>query len=325
MQKPKTMKIVILASVVLALLNFANGNNLNGQSPSETNKDYSNLPKKSGYPHSIQSWKYEGFDVGFCAIRKTPVWVTYNLGPNPHLYSFPRPSFRSDPNFRSISTLAYSKTGYDRGHMAPNYAIMTRYGRKGQNDSFYMTNMVPMEPSLNRGIWASFESIVARRYANELGRVWIVTGPIFDAKPEKLPSGVEIPDSFYKIVIDDLDSGPRALAIEMQNEKPTTKDWTRYLVSIDSIETKTGLDFFNELDDSMEAKLESEVALGIWGAIFPNHQARMRQNQLHPRRILALKMKITRSGRIKSKKRVFGLHPLAKLTIKPAGTMEPLR
>jgi|GEM_PF-1684706 len=229
----------------------------------EAENSYRGRPLPKGYPHQITIWEYNGFTVGFCKIRKTPVWVSYRLDPNPNEHSYERPSFRVDPNFRELSTLAYSKTGFDRGHMAPNYAIMTRYGRKAQVDTFYMTNVVPMHPSLNRGIWAGIEATIARQYANALERVWVVTGPIFDNNPERLPSGVEIPDSFYKIVVDELNSKPRALAIEMKNWAPT-KNKDGYLVSVDSIEKKTGLDFFHDLEDSTEDQLESKKAIAFW-------------------------------------------------------------
>lgn len=229
----------------------------------EMGNSYKGRPLSKGYPHKIAEWEYNGFTLGFCKIRKTPVWVSYKLGPNPNTYNFPRPSFRVDPKFSELSTLAYSKTGFDRGHMAPNYAIMTRYGRKAQVDTFYMANIAPMHPSLNRGAWAGIEATIARQYANALERVWVVTGPIFDDNPERLPSGVEIPDSFYKIVVDELNAKPRALAIEMANWAPT-KNKDDYLVTVDSIEKKTGLDFFHGLEDSTENRLESKKAVAFW-------------------------------------------------------------
>jgi endonuclease G len=225
---------------------------------------YSVAPLAVGYPHHITQWDYEGFKLGFCKIKRTPVWVAYELARSKGIYSFARPSFRIDPNFRSLSTSAYSKTGYDRGHMAPNYAIMSRYGRKAQIASFNMTNMVPMNASLNRGVWASIEGRVAREYANAFEQVWVVTGPIFDEKPQRLPSGVEIPDSFYKIVIDEVDSKPRALALELRNVRPVGGNLNDYLVSIDSIERKTGLNFFHLLKDSIENQLESKRTTAFW-------------------------------------------------------------
>ena len=42
-----------------------------------------------------------------------------------------------------------------------------------------------------------------QKIAKDMDEVWVVTGPIFDDDIEKLVSGVEIPDAFYKIIADD--------------------------------------------------------------------------------------------------------------------------
>jgi len=254
------LSFLILFSIIWICGNPAAAKNLSRDSGSP----YSVAPLAVDYPHQITQWNYEGFKLGFCKMKRTPVWVAYELARSKGIYSFSRPSFRIDPNFPALSTSAYSKTGYDRGHMAPNYAIMSRYGRKAQIDSFNMTNMVPMNASLNRGVWASIEGRVAREYANVFEKVWVVTGPIFDDTPQRLPSGVEIPDSFYKIVIDEVDSKPRALALEMRNVRPVGKNLNNYLVSIDHIERKTGLNFFHLLEDSIENQLESKRTTAFW-------------------------------------------------------------
>ncbi len=43
----------------------------------------------------------------------------------------------------------YTHSGYDRGHMAPNYAIATRYGQEAQKETFLMSNIVPQLGNLN--------------------------------------------------------------------------------------------------------------------------------------------------------------------------------
>ena len=44
----------------------------------------------------------------------------------------------------------------------------------------------------------------------------------------------------------------------MPNEK-IEADITSFMVSVDSVETRTGLDFFKHLDDSVEVRLESLI------------------------------------------------------------------
>ena len=142
-----------------------------------------------------------GFTIGYSDQRMNPLWVAYKVFPVNDPVSDKRPSkFKIDRRTEArISHNDYTHSGYDRGHMAPNYAIATRYGREAQLQTFLMSNICPQTPQLNRQIWKRLE----QRIAKDMEEVWVVTGPIFDDDIEKLVSGVEIPDAFYKIIADD--------------------------------------------------------------------------------------------------------------------------
>ena len=94
--------------------------------------------------------------------------------------------------------------------------------------------------------------------------VWIITGPIFDENIEKLESGVEIPDSFYKIIIDEKENGPRILAFIIPQEVESSESLDKFLTNVDEIEQLTKLDFMSELEDDLEDKIEAEKAEGVW-------------------------------------------------------------
>ena len=210
-----------------------------------------------GNPSAGRILESKGFCLSYSETRKNPLWVHYRLFAIENPISGKRPGrFKVDP--RSPSVVAhddYTNSGYDRGHMAPNYAIATRYGSQGQSDTFVMTNIVPQKPNLNRQIWRMLEQKVARGYANDLEEVWIITGPIFDESVEKLESGVEIPDAFYKIIADELDGKVRTLSFIM--DQYASGDLKKYLVSVDAIEEKTHLDFFSEfyLDETVVGEM----------------------------------------------------------------------
>jgi len=133
--------------------------------------------------------------------------------------------------------------------MAPNYAIATRYGREAQLQTFLMSNICPQTPKLNRQIWKRLE----QRIAKDMGEVWVVTGPIFDDNIEKLASGVEIPDAFYKIIAD---NSPSFKAYIIPQDVAGSEKIEQFVVSVDSIESVTHIDFFWELDDVLEDSLE---------------------------------------------------------------------
>jgi len=155
-------------------------------------------------------------------------------------------------------------SGFDRGHMAPNYGIATRFGKEGQKQTFLMTNIVPQRPRLNRGPWRELEWQIARYYAQTCGSVWIITGPIFEGEPTYLPSGVRIPNGFYKIAVDIREDTIRVMPFVFYHDSLRHEWLRRHLVSVDQIEHLTGIDFFPLMDEEQEAALESQSPTRLW-------------------------------------------------------------
>ncbi len=209
----------------------------------------------------------EGYMVGYSEDRKDPLWAAYRLGRMESAYSSePRPSmFKVDERTGAkVRHEDYTNSGYDRGHMAPNWAIGTRYGRDAQIETFYMSNICPQKPGLNQGMWRCLEMITAKAYANQFGDVWVLAGPIFDKDVETLKSGVEIPDEFYTIMVIVTDKKIQMQAFVMEQEQSGRKPLENFITNVDSIEDKTGLDFFVNLPDTLEEKLESSTPPNAW-------------------------------------------------------------
>jgi endonuclease G len=209
-----------------------------------------------------------GYVVGYDERRRNPAWVAYQIPSGNTDSPGARPSgFDTDYDTRAhVEHRDYTRSGYDRGHMAPNYAVATRYGSRAQRETFLMSNIVPQRPNLNRGVWRELEMDIAGRggLANRLGGVWVITGPMYDKQRETLRSGVEIPDAFYKIVIDEVNGYPRVLGFVMPQEAAKGASPADYLASVDRIEHLTGLDFLSELEDGLEERIESAVVARMW-------------------------------------------------------------
>ena len=207
-----------------------------------------------------------GFSIGYSELHKNPLWVSYKLFKVDNPASEKRPSnFNVDNRTEAkVTQNDYTHSGYDRGHMAPNYAIATRYGQEAQLQTFLMSNICPQLPKLNRQIWKQLEQRIVKTYANDFEEIWVVTGPIFDDQIEKLASGVEIPDAFYKIIVDEEDGNPRMLAFIIPQDVGGSGKYERFIVSIDSVESVTGIDFFSELEDGLENRLEVMKPNIIW-------------------------------------------------------------
>ncbi len=206
-----------------------------------------------------------GYLVGYSEERKDPVWVGYRLFKISSLQAPKRPrQFMVDARTAArVTSTDYTGSGFDRGHMSPNYAIAICYGRSAQLETFLMSNITPQKQKLNRGIWNNFERIAIRNYAQNLEEIWVLTGGIFESN-EHLASGVKVPSSCFKILVDEQNGKPRVLAFIIGQNITGTESITNFLTSVDLIEQKTGLDFLGELPDDVEDELEAGVAGRVW-------------------------------------------------------------
>ena len=234
---------------------------------------YQGVPQ-SHDARNINTWfrilRNHGFILGYSDLRGNPLWVEYALTLAAHAPSLKRPN-RFETDWRSINRVShdsYQNSGYDRGHMAPNYAISHLYGREGQADSFLMTNVTPQKAKLNQQLWQHLEETEINHFAKIFGKVWVITGPVFSGTVERLSSDwtVEIPDAFFKIYITEASHGnaPVALAFLMPQTVNGHEPLAQFVTSIDNIEMQTGIDFFAELDDRIEAHLEAAIEPLPW-------------------------------------------------------------
>lgn len=208
-----------------------------------------------------------GYVVGYNEARGNPAWAAYRVRDLPKLPPTPpRPdTFAVDRRTAArVAPDAYTGSGYDRGHLAPNYAIATRHGRVAQEETFLMSNITPQRHALNAGVWKQLEAKIATSYPARYEDVWAIVGPIFGRHPRELRGGVQVPEAFFLIVIDEHEGKLRTLAFIVPQDAPAETSAERYLTSIDEIEQRTQLDFLPELDDATEMDLEAALAARVW-------------------------------------------------------------
>lgn len=208
-----------------------------------------------------------GFMLGWSDLRGNPLWVTYRLTqPPPEARRLPRPD-RFSADWRAFGLIdhdSYTRSGYDRGHLAPNHAMARIYGSDAQWASFRMTNISPQRSALNQGVWQRLEYYELGTLAAQFGEVWVTTGPVFIGERERLPTHplVEIPDAFYKLyAVTDADGSPLLFAFLIPQQVRGDEPLARFVVSVDEVERLTGLDFFHVLEDPLEDRLEAAVLM----------------------------------------------------------------
>lgn len=194
------------------------------------------------------------YSLDYNEEHEQPNWVYYTLTPEDVADGEERSnSFKADPKVStgSASLADYTKSGYDRGHLAPA-GDMTR-SVEAMRESFYMSNMSPQAPSFNRGIWRSCESFVRELATDSL---YVVTGPIFrDTIGTIGPNKVTIPGNYYKVAYSP--SRAKMWAFVIPNKKGEL-ELEEYQTSVDEVEELIEFDLFYQLPDSLEFELERD-------------------------------------------------------------------
>lgn len=207
------------------------------------------------------------YAVGYSDARGNPLWAAYRVQDLAKIPSSPPRPEKFETDRRTVARIApedYSNSGYDRGHLAPNYAIATRYGTAAQEETFLMSNITPQRHALNAGLWRELEMKIATSYPARYGEVWVLTGPVFGANPQKLRDRVQVPEAFFLIVIDENEGKLRTLSFLVPQETSAAANPEQFLTSIEEIQRRTGLDFLRELDDPSERAVEAQRAGRVW-------------------------------------------------------------
>jgi len=162
---------------------------------------------------------------------------------------------------------------YARGHMCMKL-IAWRNGAYADWNTHTLLNACPQREHNNAGIWLDMEKKTIA-WANKYGSVWVICGPVFNGQtpssfigePEKGELQVAVPDAFFKIVVREgtTPEKPEVLAfIYPQDTERKDKEHGKYLMSVDEVEKRTGLDFFMSLSFEAQRVIEGDVAVGIW-------------------------------------------------------------
>lgn len=205
-----------------------------------------------------------GYTVDYNVQTKNPNWVAWVLTAQRGRGEAQRSSsFRPDPavGARCARTGDYTRSGYDRGHLCP--AADNKWDARAMKESFYMSNISPQLPGLNRGSWKKLEDR-CRRWAAAGGTYYIVAGPVFSEAPAKhIGAGrVAVPGGFFKVIYTDVGGRPRAAGFLFDNvEGKSTRE---RIVTVDAVERLTHYDFFPDLPDTTEKKVEGTVDAAAW-------------------------------------------------------------
>lgn len=240
------------------------------------------------FPNEILISKHAFYEIGFNTKYHLPAWTYYSLTKDQlDLAVLERKgAFVKDPYVKDLQAGNddYSASGYDKGHMVPCEDMS--FSEQAMKETFYYSNCAPQTTELNRGEWKMLEELT-REWAKDHNEVMVFSGPVLEAGLMTLGENkIPVPKHFYKIVVTHKEQRYNAIAFVMPNSTMPLNAPVNYVCSIDSVETITGLDFFTDLPDHIEAQFENKFQISDWDwkkhkhntAATPNDSIKHEQN-----------------------------------------------
>ncbi|RVT73108.1 DNA/RNA non-specific endonuclease [Flavobacterium sufflavum] len=253
---------IFLSTIVLGVV-FLSSTNVEVQNSdsNKTNKDLNfYLPTST----TSQIVKHRYYTLSYNEKAEQAEWVAYELKKDYIKRSdFKRPFFIEDPKVttQSADWRNYKKSGYDKGHLCP--AADMEFNINAYNDTFFTSNISPQNRDFNGGIWNRLEQ-KTRFWAVKYDGLFVVTGGVLKGNLESIgKEDVLVPKYFYKVLLSNSNGNYKMIAFLVPNEK-SSKAIFEYVVSVDKLESITGIDFFPRLEDRLENSLEKNVNLNSW-------------------------------------------------------------
>ena len=205
---------------------------------------------------------HQGFSLSYSSAFVLSSWVSYKVPTTTAKLEKLKGKYVEDPQVstRSASKKDYKNSGYLMAQIANTRDVIHTEGAK--EESFYMTNIVPMKIAFHKHIWTKSENLV-RIWAEEYGELLVVAGPILKEGPfPTIGSGkVSIPKNFFKVVYDSR-SG-EAIAFKFKNGISSGK-LKGFSMSVAKLEELTGIDYFPDMDEEQKKKIKSTVNYDHW-------------------------------------------------------------
>ena len=179
--------------------------------------------------------------------------------------------FKEDPEiperYRSKAS-DYEGSKFSRGHLCPSADRLC--SREQNSQTFYLSNMQPQYDKHNSGLWNNLEQKI-RSWAGECDTLYVVKAATIRSDQvysQKCNNRLPVPKYFYMALLayDKASNNYQAIGLwtEHNNSGEYSKNYGDYAITIDDLEERTGIDFFCNLPDDIEDKVEKTKNLGYW-------------------------------------------------------------
>ena len=174
----------------------------------------------------------------------------------------------------------YWRSGFDHGHICPNADRTFSYDANYQ--TFYLTNMQPQYTKFNGssdkkefGLWLRMETQL-RNWVNNLGpkdTIYVCKGGTIDDEKniiKRINGKLIVPKYFFTAVLRKfyVNGKYEYLAVgywcDQTNEYRTDEKIKNHCMSIEKLQQLTGIDFFCNLPDDIEKRVEGSFNASQW-------------------------------------------------------------
>lgn len=224
--------------------------------------------------------------ISYNKYKRVPNWVAWKLEVDQIGSSGRSNDFKLDTEldaylakdsslpFRAVEQTEFQGSCFDRGHQIPS-ADRTD-SRENNQSTFFMSNMIPQTPFLNRVIWAHLEQYTRDLVQKQGKKAYIIAGPIYDHDFGSIgpKQDIKIPSKQFKVIFilnanenpEDINAGTEVVSVIMPNTlqdgsrpldnkidlcKPVIlgpndkNDWHKYETTIAEVEKLSGLKITN--------------------------------------------------------------------------------
>lgn len=224
---------------------------------------------------TVSGKNVRNYTLFFDTSERIAYWVAY---PHCKMYlgSVGRTNdFQIDPSFPASEQMTSTIKGYDRGHQIPSG---DRTATEEMNiQTFYYTNMTPQLANFNQKIWVDLETKV-RTWVNACDTLYVVTGAVLKTVggnetvkyvEDKSGNRIAVPNYYFKVLMQlRLNGGNpvyKAIAFWFKHQANSGSVSAADASSVYDVERKTGIDFFANLPEDIQAQVEAQFAPREWG------------------------------------------------------------
>ncbi len=210
---------------------------------------------------------HEGFTISYNGDYGIPNWVAWELTDERANGKVKKSSrFYADSLIQKgkrVDWFEYRDSPYERGHMCP--AADCKYSYNAMIQSNLMSNICPQTHELNNGGWRILEE-KCRNWVQRYKRMYIVCGPIIDkgVKYETIgKSEIVVPDQYFKVILRFSEKNEVETLGFIFNNDHSSQRISDHIVTVDSIEKRTGFNFYPRLTSEQEQS-EAIVNVSAW-------------------------------------------------------------